>query len=773
MEIGPTRLESNRLTTLYTIVRGRKRSQNELIYKFEEEVFDPKSPMDINLAALVGAQVALNYGLFCKQMVFLDPFDRRDQKFLVDVLRMTAQEIFVIKFLHPNPFLKGQAASLPPIKQKSYLRAEVDFVQTWENRDKKESRLQSFSKRKAAVLSSGGKESLLSYGALKETGQEVHPFFVNESGRHWMTALNAYKHFSEHVLDTSRVWTNSDRIFSWMLRQFPFIRKDFFERRSDEYPIRLWTVAVFLFGVLPLVLKRGIGRIIIGDEYDTTCRKSFEGINHYGGLYDQSRHFDNTMSRFFNSKGWRLSLFSVVRPLSELLIENILSERYPELWRHQVSCHATHKVNDRVHPCGKCEKCRRVVGMLLAIGANPMTIGYDQKQISKCLHALENKGVHVEKPGAEHLAFLLSQAKLISNNKVGKIRGRERAEVMQLRFDSERSPANAIPVDLRKPLYQIFLKHAHGAVRKSGRLWNNFDLLKDKQLIQPYPFESPSDSRGIMSQWAFTPQQSEPIKKQRDYLLGDLSWPEALERFKQVDIALLPVGSVEQHGPHLPLDTDGFDAEHLSRSVAALCKAPRPLVLPLVPYGVSYHHADFSGTISVSPESLYRMIYDIGMSASRNGVTKLVIVNGHGGNAPALQFAAQMINRDAHVFTCVDTGETSDEDLLTLTETPGDVHAGEAETSTSLATRPNLVRLSKAESFVPKFSSRYLDFSSKRSVEWYTHTAKISPSGVMGDPTKASKEKGKKMWEIMIRNLVEFVEHLKGMSLDEIYQRRY
>jgi creatinine amidohydrolase/Fe(II)-dependent formamide hydrolase-like protein len=87
--------------------------------------------------------------------------------------------------------------------------------------------------------------------------------------------------------------------------------------------------------------------------------------------------------------------------------------------------------------------------------------------------------------------------------------------------------------------------------------------------------------------------------------------------------------------------------------------------------------------------------------------------------------------------------------------------------------RPGLVKLDAAPKFVPKFSSRFLNFTSKRRVNWYTHTAKISPEGVLGDPTKASREKGERIWKLMIENLVEFVEDLKGMTLDEIYQRRY
>jgi creatinine amidohydrolase/Fe(II)-dependent formamide hydrolase-like protein len=132
-----------------------------------------------------------------------------------------------------------------------------------------------------------------------------------------------------------------------------------------------------------------------------------------------------------------------------------------------------------------------------------------------------------------------------------------------------------------------------------------------------------------------------------------------------------------------------------------------------------------------------------------------------------------MINRDAHIFVCVDTGETSDVDIDALIETPNDVHAGEIETSTTLAVRPHLVRMDQARKAIPKFSSRYLDFTSKRGVLWYAHTRKISKTGVMGDPTKASAAKGRKIWEIMIAHLVAMVEDLKNMTLEEIHHQKY
>jgi len=757
LEMGPVRLERKRVVAPYTVIRGRKRESLDFIYRYEEAVFEPDDPAALNLASVVSAQVALNYGLFCREIVFHGPFDRHDRKLLVEMAANTAREIYVKKFLEPNPFLVGDASSLSPEKRDSYLVAELVFpddepprTAPWET-----------DRGRCVVLSSGGKESLLSHGLLDELGVETHPIFVNESGRHWFTALNAYRHFQAEVPRTSRVWTNSDRVFSWMLRFLPFVREDFANVRSDEYPIRLWTVAVFSFGVLPLVRARGIGRLVIGDEFDTTQRSSLHGISHYSGLFDQSRFFDARMSRYFLAKKWGLSQFSILRPLSELLVEKILVERYPELQRLQTSCHATHTEGDRVRPCGKCEKCRRVVGMLVALGAEPTRCGYSEDQIGACLRALEKAPPHQEAPAIDHLMNLLAECGAVELSRKASRAVKPRPEVMKVRIDNERSPVDAVPVDLRRGLYRIFLEHADGAIRRNGRVWVESHPIDDPELFKPFSYET----RKVV--------KSENFGAARSHLLGELTWPEAERRLREVDVALLPVGAIEQHGLHLPLDTDAFDADHMARRVAEACSDPKPLVLPLIPYGVSYHHDDFPGTISVGNEALSKMVYDVGMSCARHGITKLVIVNGHGGNTPTLQFAAQLINRNANIFTAVDTGETSDVDLAELCETPNDVHAGEIETSTALAVRPDLVRMDRAERFVPDFSNQYLDFSARRSVEWYARTLKISPNGVLGDPTLASAEKGRRMWKIMVANLVELVEELKRLTLDEIYERRY
>ncbi len=774
LEVGPVKLEPNRLITPYTIIQNGCTDTIELNYRYDEDVFPLNDPGSLDLARMISVQVALNYGLFCNEIVFHDRFDKYDRRFIQEMAGNTAREIFVKKFLENNPFLVGTAAGLPPIKRDKYLQGQIVFsdkpmlsplqeengqkaVNTWQTDPSRYS-----------VLSSGGKDSLLSFGLLSEMGYDVHPVFINESGRHWFTALNAYHYFSHNLPYTSRVWTNSDRVFNWILRHFPFIRKDYQQIRSDEYPIQLWTIAVFLFGALPILKKRGIGRLVIGDEYDTTRRLTYKKITHYDGLYDQSLYFDNALTRYFHQKAWGISQFSIVRPLSELLIEKILVERYPDLQRHQVSCHATHKEGERIQPCGRCEKCRRIVGMLTALGADPRNCGYTLEQIDYCLKTIVLKGIFQEKSAIEHMVFLLSEKGLIQKASAGLIHGHERPHIMKLRFDPERSPAEGIPMELRESLYRIYLGHADGSVKRSGRTWVDFDIWTDPVLRRPFPFDNPANTSSHFSRPAAGSEQ-----EKKEYLLGELTWPEAETRFKEVDIALLPVGAIEQHGPHLPLDCDAFDAQYIAQKVAANCRNPKPIVLPLVPYGVSYHHEDFSGTISITPESLFRLVYDIGISAVRHGITKLIIINGHGGNSPALHFAAQMINRDTHIFTCVDTGETSDPDIESMAETPNDVHAGEIETSTTLASRPHLVRIKEARKFIPRFSSRYLNFTSKRGVGWYAHTSKISPTGVLGDPTKGTREKGEHMWEMMIKHLVEFVEDLKNLSLDEIYQKRY
>ncbi len=760
LKIGPVTIDKKRLSAPYQVKTKDQIDQIELIYSYHEDVFEPDDPGSQNIAAMIAAQVAVNYGLFCKKIVFSGVYDDLDQKMIKEAVENTAREIYVKKILQPNSFLIKDFV-VEYHKPLDFNQAVIEFEET-EGRKSTKWNLWETDKNKHAVLSSGGKESLFSYGLLDEIGKQVFPIFINESGRHWFTALNAFRHFSEKIENTKRVWTNSDRVFNWMLRHLPFIRQDFTAVRSDDYPIRLWTVAVFLFGAVPLLRKYQIGRLVIGDEFDTSVKAKYKQIAHYDGLYDQSRYFDSYLSRYYLKKGWSFNQFSILRPLSELLVEKILTARYPNLQKMQMSCHAAHQKDDRFYPCGKCEKCRRIVAMLTAIGADPKQSGYTQEQIDRCLEEIQTKDLHQEDEGKNHLLFMLQQQNFVEAvNKT-----KPCYEILKLRFDNEKSPFDTIPNDLRNPLFNIFLEYVEGTVKRANRKWIDIDLENDPDLHKLYPFELSTNRRKSIN-------EMEIDDSDLSFLWGELSWPEAKKRLERVDIALLPVGAVEQHGPHLPLDTDAFDAEYLAKRVAEACSHPKPFVLPVISFGVSYHHNEFPGTIAISNDTLSRLVYEIGMSVAKDGIKKLVIINGHGGNDPALNYAAQMINKDARIFIAVDSGETSDVDIEKITETPNDVHAGEIETSTSLAIRPDLVKMERAVKLVPEFSSRYLNFSSQRGISWHAYTNKISESGVMGDPTIASPEKGEKIWKVMIAHLVTLIEDLKSISLDQLYQRRY
>jgi hypothetical protein len=525
LEVGPVRLERRRLSAPYTVVLGRRRETTELLYRYEEDAFEPEAASDRNLASLIAAQVALNYGLFADEIVLHGPLDEADRRFLGAMAENTAREIYVKKFLEPNPFLVGEARSLPAVRRERFLRARLLFPEGVETpvRDDVWGTGAGAAGGNApaavrnAVLASGGKDSLLTQGLLEEIGPPPLAAFVNESGRHWFTAMNAHRHLAATRSErTARVWTSSDRVFAWMLGRLPMVRPDFARVRSDEYPVRLWTVAVFLFGVLPVLRRRGVERILIGDEFDTSRRLHHRGIPHYDGLYDQSVWFDAALTRYYGRKGWPLQQLSILRPLSELLIQGILAARYPELHACQVSCHAAHIEDGRVRPCGRCEKCRRIVGMHLALGAEPAVCGYTEEQIEACLEALARRPVHQEAAGAAHMLWLLERRGLLPGpgGKPAARAGRgggadvpapsEHPEVVRLRFHPDLSPAVGLPPDLREPLLRVWLEHAEGVLTRRGGRWEPVepaDLLSalrspDRQEVGGERVDTTTDDEG-------------------------------------------------------------------------------------------------------------------------------------------------------------------------------------------------------------------------------------------------------------------------------------
>ncbi|MCB0735907.1 MAG: hypothetical protein KDC92_00245 [Bacteroidetes bacterium] len=470
LKISNLVIKPKRVSADYTVTKpDGSIATNTLFYTYSEKLFT-KSQDDKNLASMMVAQVAFNYGLFCKTIEFDGYFDATDQAFIQSMIENTSREIITNKLLVENPFLLPPFDGLQIEPQKKYTQAQIVFTQKAISTKKAffENTEPNFNK--YAILSSGGKDSLLSYGLIKEFA-EPHPIFVNEAGRHWFTAINSYRHFKEHEPNTGKAWCNSDRIFNWMLKQLPFIKPNYASIRADIYPVRLWTVSVFLFGVLPIALKKGLGNIIVGDEYDTTERKTTSGITHYSALYDQSKYFDNALTRYYHKKGWNLVQFSMLRSMSELLIMKVLLKRYPHLQMHQTSCHAAHEHEKRMYPCGNCEKCRRIVGMITALGEDPRNCGYTSTQIDKALEKLANASVKQIGSDAAQLYYLLVKNQKIPLNQFTQKLAKEHPRVMQLRFENERSNLQDMPAHVRKPLFSILSQYSNGAVSLSNKEW--------------------------------------------------------------------------------------------------------------------------------------------------------------------------------------------------------------------------------------------------------------------------------------------------------------
>jgi len=208
--------------------------------------------------------------------------------------------------------------------------------------------------------------------------------------------------------------------------------------------------------------------------------------------------------------------------------------------------------------------------------------------------------------------------------------------------------------------------------------------------------------------------------------LGERAWPEIDGR----PTLLVPVGSTEQHGPHLPTDTDA----RVAAAVAARAGGTGALlVAPPVAYGASGEHEGFPGTVSIGHEALRLLLVELGRSASR-WAGRLVFVNGHGGNVPTLVDSVRLLRyegRDAAWFACAPGG---------------DAHAGRTETSLVLALAPTLVRGDPVAGN-PAPLGELLPAMRAGGV------AAVSPNGVLGDPARASAEEGERLLASMTEAL--------------------
>jgi len=236
-------------------------------------------------------------------------------------------------------------------------------------------------------------------------------------------------------------------------------------------------------------------------------------------------------------------------------------------------------------------------------------------------------------------------------------------------------------------------------------------------------------------------------------------------------VVLVPTGAIEQHGPHLPLDTDSFLCTRVADAAAARASDAGPvLVAPTTRFGSSEHHMAFPGTVTVQPETFRQAVADVCASLARHGLRRQLVVNGHAGNTALLAATVQELGFGAPVrVLAVDywTFARPVIDDVRESEAGGMGHACEFETSLMLHLRPESVRRDRIarEIVEPRFSAERFDLFGAISViaHWKTH--ELSRSGVMGAPDLATAEKGRRLFETCVNGLATLIEELRALPL--------
>lgn len=246
-----------------------------------------------------------------------------------------------------------------------------------------------------------------------------------------------------------------------------------------------------------------------------------------------------------------------------------------------------------------------------------------------------------------------------------------------------------------------------------------------------------------------------------------LTWPEMNDAIARQPVVVLPTGSTEQHGRHLPIDVDLLLCESVCLEAARRSDGGI-LVLPPIPYGLNYHHIDFPGTIHIEPEVFIAFCLNVTKSVAYHGFEKLLVVNGHGSNVPLIDVVARRTTLETPALCAACHYITlSIERFREIMDSEVVAHADEYETSLYLHLAPERVRMELAGRD-DDVMGRYLSSDSTTSyVKFNDYWSRWTDLGVHGDATKATAEKGEVIFETTVTRLVELAAEWRAWPLAE------
>ncbi len=238
------------------------------------------------------------------------------------------------------------------------------------------------------------------------------------------------------------------------------------------------------------------------------------------------------------------------------------------------------------------------------------------------------------------------------------------------------------------------------------------------------------------------------------YILENITMNEFRKYLGKTKTIVFPFGTIEEHGKHLPLNTDSLIIQEILKLVA---KRRRFFLAPIIYYGVCTSTRDHPGTIGITPETLRRLAFDLVMESYKKGLRNFLFISGHGGSLhiSALRETAEVLVEKLKGINIavLSPYDLSWKELSEIAETPYDSHAGELETSIMLYLSPGLVKGRAPEEY-PKIPKPFIV---KNKVKYW-------PGGVWGNPEKASIEKGKKAIKIISDKIVEILEKIERLK---------